>query len=85
MGDNLIINLSIVSVEMTRQPVVSSNLASVDYNPKTRTLEIEFKSGGVYAYSNVPESVYSGLMSAGSKGKYFASVIKDVYPYVKVG
>lgn len=70
---------------MYRQPVVSSNLSTVGYDPKSKTLEIEFKSGGVYQYLGVPEFVYTGLMSASSKGKYFANSIKDVYPFVKVG
>jgi KTSC domain len=33
---------------MERQPVSSSNLKSVGYDPRSRTLEIEFHNGGVY-------------------------------------
>jgi hypothetical protein len=71
---------------MQRTPVTSSNLKSVGYDPDTRTLEIEFHSGGIYQYSGVPEAVYSGLMSASSHGSYFDSHIKKAgYPYRKVG
>ncbi len=64
---------------MNRQPVQSSNLRSVGYESDTNTLEIEFNSGGIYQYFGVPESVYSGLMSASSKGSYFHENIKDKY------
>src|SRR5690606_22120151 len=49
-------------------PVRSSNLSAVAYDPNTRTLYIEFHSSGTYAYSNVPPSVYQGLLNASSHG-----------------
>lgn len=64
-------------------PVSSSNLSAVGY--EHQTLYVSFNSGGTYAYSGVPESVYRGLMSAGSHGSYFASHVKNVYPYRKIG
>lgn len=70
---------------MIRTPVVSSNLASVGYDPNTKTLEIEFKiSGRVYQYRNVPEDVYQNLMQALSKGRHFNANIKDSYSYTRV-
>ena len=70
---------------MRRRPVDSSDLRSVGYDSDTSTLEIEFHSGGIYQYSNVPTSVYHSLLSAGSHGRYFHSYIKGIYPYSKVG
>ncbi|MBI4825314.1 MAG: KTSC domain-containing protein [Nitrospirae bacterium] len=61
---------------MNRTAVSSSNLASVGYDPESMVLEIEFHSGGIYQYSNVPESKYEGLMKAGSHGTYFDTYIK---------
>jgi hypothetical protein len=69
---------------MRREPVSSSNLRSVGYDPSTATLEIEFNSGGVYQYSGVPVHVYDSLMNSGSLGRYFSSHIRDVYPCVRV-
>jgi len=43
---------------MERKAVRSTNVASVGYDPKSKVLEIEFKSGGVYQYANVPEKRY---------------------------
>lgn len=70
---------------MLRQPVASSDLHSVGYDPGRRLLEIAFHSGGVYQYSGVPDGVYRGLMSAGSKGRYFHAHIKDHYPCTRIG
>lgn len=69
---------------MIRQPVRPSNIRSVGYDPNTRTLEIEFHSGGIYQYSAVPEIVYQGLMRAFSKGSYFHDHIKDRYSFRQV-
>jgi len=71
--------------KMERIPVESSNLSSVGYNSESAVLEIEFKSGGIYQYSGVPQDVYDGLINAASKGKYFHRYIKNSgYPYSKV-
>lgn len=70
---------------MMRVPVRSSNLASVGYDQTTRVLEIQFKSRSVYQYFNVPASVHSGLLNAGSKGTYHDRMIKGVYAYRRVG
>ena len=48
------------------------------------TLLIAFKSGGTYAYDNVPQSVASGFGNAPSKGKFFQSDIKDRYSTSKL-
>ena len=69
---------------MIRQPVTSSNIRAVGYDPGSETLEIEFHSGGVYRYSGVPESVYRGLMQAASHGSYFHAHIRERYSYRSV-
>ena len=73
-----------VKYNMNRESVESSDLNSVGYDPSTKTLEIEFHSGGIYQYFDVPENIHSELMSAPSKGKYFHKFIKNVYRYQKV-
>ncbi len=70
---------------MQKDPVASSNLASVGYSRETETLEIEFLSGSVYQYYNVPENIYNELMRAGSKGQFLHAYIKNAYPYSRVG
>ena len=55
---------------MERISIRSSNIVSVGYDSVSETLEIEF-ANGVYQYSDVPASVYEGLISASSAGRYF--------------
>ena len=68
---------------MNMIPVTSSNISSIGY--QSGTLYVSFHSGGLYAYSGVPESIYRELMSASSHGKYLASQIKGRYPYKRIG
>ena len=67
---------------MNRMTVNSSNIASVGF--EAGTLEVEFKSGGIYQYMNVPELIYRSLLAAPSKGSYFASNIKDRYHTIRI-
>lgn len=69
---------------MNRQPVSSNNIRSVGYGPESHILEIEFHSGGVYQYLNVPESVYNGFIHASSHGSYFHRYIKNSYRWIKI-
>jgi KTSC domain len=69
---------------MRRKSVSSSSVASVGYDSKTQILEIEFHSGSVYDYEEVPPEVYQGLMKASSKGRYFANEIRGQYPSSRV-
>ncbi len=69
---------------MDRVSVVSTNIRSVGYDPESSTLEVEFNSGSIYQYLDVPESEYEGLMNAASKGRYLNRNIKGRYEDIKV-
>ncbi len=69
---------------MERTPVTSSNIAAIGYNEDDHILEVEFKNGSVYQYSDVPLSERTGIMNADSKGRYFHANIRNRYPYVKL-
>lgn len=69
---------------MTMQPVNSSNIAAIGYDPETQTLAIEFRSGGTYEYYDVPEQVFQGLRSAASHGQYFQNNIRGRYRYARL-
>ena len=70
--------------KMTRIPVTSPNVDSVGYDAGTQTLEVEFKNGYVYQYFDVPETIYQGMISADSAGKFLIDNIKGVYRYARV-
>ena len=66
---------------MQRQPVDSSNIASVGFDKgPPAVLEIEFKGGGVYQYTSQNDSIvenhYKQLLLAESKGKHFTQHIR---------
>lgn len=70
---------------MQKNPVSSSNLAAVGYDSDSETLEVEFLSGSIYQYYNVPQNMYDQLMQEGSKGRFLNAYIKNAYPYSRVG
>ncbi|MGP8163454.1 MAG: KTSC domain-containing protein [Acidimicrobiales bacterium] len=65
-------------------PVISSNLATVGYDAAACELRIQFLSGHLYAYSNVPPEVHERLMNASSKGRYFYYYIRFRYRYRRI-
>ena len=69
---------------MKRTPVNSSNLVSVGYDPRSLTLEVEFRRGSVYQYFDVPEFEHQELMQAESHGIYFNANIRDDYRCTKL-
>ena len=70
---------------MERYSVASSNIASIGYDAGTETLDVEFLSGAIYQYYNVPQNMYDQLIQAGSKGRFLNTYIKNAYPYSRVG
>jgi hypothetical protein len=61
----------------------SSTLASVLYLPKRRQLELEFRSGEIYRYLEVPPQAYRELLAAPSKGFYFNSNIRRKFTFIQ--
>jgi len=70
-----------LEVAVKRQRVVSSNLATVGYNHRAKVLEIEFHTGSIYRYRGVPDETHAALLSAESKGQYFARQIRGRYEF----
>lgn len=64
--------------------VQSKDIAIIGYDQKKRLLEVAFRSGGVYHYSDVPEDIFRSFVNAPSKGTFFASAIKDQYSASKI-
>jgi hypothetical protein len=68
---------------MRRQPVESSAISSVGYDPRSSILEVEFRSGAVYDYHGVPTKVYESLMKAPSKGSFVSRKVRDRFPFTR--
>jgi len=59
---------------MYRTTVNSSNIQSIGYDTQSATLEVEFTSGDVYQYYDVPEHLYGEFMRASSLGGFLISL-----------
>jgi|SRR5688572_2244074 len=70
---------------INRTTVSSSNLNSIEYDVKTRTLEIQFNEGSIYQYYQVPQEIYVGLMKAASHGHYYSALIRGTFQSSKIG
>lgn len=57
----------------------SNVIRSFDYDSTTQILRVEFNSGSIYQYHDVPEKVYQELKSAPSVGQYFNTHIREKY------
>jgi hypothetical protein len=66
---------------MRRRPVDSSAIRSMGYDPSSRTLEVEFRSGAVYDYFGVTSRLWASFQAAPSKGTFFARKVRDRFPF----
>lgn len=69
---------------MRRDPVTSTNITEVGYDPLSSTLEVMFRNGGIYQYFDIPQHEYDNLLSATSIGEYLNRNIKGKYRYARV-
>ena len=64
---------------MTRTRLVSSMMTSAGYDPTSRVLEIEFATGAVYQYVDVPFDVFQEMLGATSQGQFFHRRIRGAF------
>ena len=68
---------------MQRIQVSSSAISSVGYDERKAVLEVEFRSGAVYDYLDVPPKIWKALQAADSKGRFISRRIRDRYAFVR--
>lgn len=67
-------------LHVTMQPVASSNIAGIGYDPDASHLYVDFgtrETPKVYRYEGVAPEKHAALMAADSKGSHFASQIRS--------
>ena len=64
--------------------VESTTLATVAYDETLGLLQLEFRSGAIYQYFDVPVAVHAALLGADSKGSYFSRVIRRGFRYSRI-
>ena len=47
---------------MTMHPATSTNVRAVGYEPSTRTMRVQFRSGGVYDYYGVDPHLFEQML-----------------------
>ena len=62
----------------------SSNILASTYNPSTKVMEVIFKGGGRYAYSNIANTDFMRFETAESQGKVMNSTIKPNHEVTKL-
>lgn len=66
----------------------STTVARFRYHSETQMLEIEFTSGSVYRYFNVPNIIYENfvkqVVAGESAGQYFNANIRGCFRYARV-
>jgi hypothetical protein len=70
--------------EIQLTPVESSNIAAIGYDEKQSTLAVKFNNGAIWHYGGVAKGSYESLMTAASKGSYFARNIKPKHKAVQI-
>ena len=58
-------------------PVKSSNIAAVGHDGQHTT--VQFKSGAVWRYADVPADKHEAMVNAASVGGFFAANIKNAH------
>jgi hypothetical protein len=61
-----------------RQLVKSSNIKSVGYDAETRTLEVEFLSGGIYQHTDISPEQHRALIESESPGKFYNATFRNL-------
>lgn len=71
--------------KLKRIPLDSSMVEAAAYDAKSRTLYLQFvNTGYVYAYDEVSEETFKGLIKASSVGRFVRSEILSCYTGYKV-
>lgn len=65
-------------------PVESAAVAALGYDAASRTLFVRFRSGGLYAYLDVPPETADAFVEAPSKGAFFRTVVAPAFRYVRL-
>jgi hypothetical protein len=62
----------------------SEAISGFGYDPTNQVLRVAFRSGSVYEYQHTPANLVKDLLHAPSKGAFFASHIRDRFPFTRV-
>jgi len=61
----------------------SSNIARFGYDENSQILSVEFSSGVIYNYYDVPQPVFEQMKATASKGQFISQNLKGIYRYAR--
>ena len=64
--------------------VESAAISDIRYEDERQKLFVRFVDGDEYVYVGVPGEVHRGFIEADSKGRFFASEIRDRFPFNRI-
>ena len=70
---------------MTRHWEEGSAVQSVEFDRTTHTLRVEFESGAMYDFADVPERVYEELVHSPERDAFFREHVRDEFTATRVG
>lgn len=73
------------ALAIKRVPVISSFIAEIGYDQDRKWLVLATRSGHLYVYAGVSQSVYAEMLAAPSKGIFYNRVIREHYHAVAAG
>lgn len=69
---------------MNRTAITANGISQVGYEQGSQILEIEFASGNVFQFFNVPEKMFDQFMSSAHKEFYYERNIYERFPYKRI-
>lgn len=69
---------------MIRQPLQSSNIASVGFDSESNTMEVEFHNGQIHHYHDVSGETHQRLINHPSPGAFLHASVKNRFRSTKV-
>lgn len=65
-------------------PVESAAFSAFGYSGSGNRLAFKFAGGSEYEYEGVGDEVIRSFLASESKGRFFASNIRNAYPFTRV-
>lgn len=72
--------MSTTKPKIPLEEVTSSNISAAGYDPTKRIMAVQFKSGLIIHYAEVPLETVTAFYIAESKGKFYSSTIRSKFP-----
>jgi hypothetical protein len=69
---------------MLKLDPISTSIKELNYNPRSLTLKVTFKTGRAYEYYGVPPLAWEIALFSESVGSFYQKQIKGNYPSTKI-